>query len=223
MSRFSKLISELGRHYGKVEPPPARGVLELVLWENIAYLADDQRRAAAFARLKKEVGFAPDKILAAPAAKLKDIASAGIVPDSTVKKLRKIAQIARDEFDGDAESILALPPEKARRALKKFPMIGGPGADKLLLLTRTHPVLALESNGLRVLVRVGYAKEGKDYAATYRAVQEAVRAELAPDCDALIQAHVLLRRHGQELCRRSKPRCGECPVRRECAYFAAQS
>jgi endonuclease III len=30
--------------------------------------------------------------------------------------------------------------------------------------------------------------------------------------------HELLRQHGQELCRRSSPRCGECPVQTGCAY-----
>ena len=43
--------------------------------------------------------------------------------------------------------------------LKKFPAIGDPGVDKILLLTRTEPVMALDSNGLRVLVRLGFGAE----------------------------------------------------------------
>jgi hypothetical protein len=38
--------------------------------------------------------------------------------------------------------------------------------------------------------------------------------------DWLIRAHQLLRRHGQELCRRSRPRCAACPLTAQCAYYA---
>jgi endonuclease III len=34
----------------------------------------------------------------------------------------------------------------------------------------------------------------------------------------LIQAHLLLRRHGQELCRRSEPTCDNCPLAADCEY-----
>jgi hypothetical protein len=34
-------------------------------------------------------------------------------------------------------------PKRRRRLLKKFPAIGDPGVGKILLLSRTQPVLAL--------------------------------------------------------------------------------
>ena len=78
--------------------------------------------------------------------------------------------------------------------------------------------MALDSNGLRVLCRVGFAEEQKNYSATYRLVQDAIREQLPQDFDSLIRAHQLLRQHGQELCKRSKPRCTDCPLQTECAY-----
>ena len=101
----------------------------------------------------------------------------------------------------------------------KFPSIGAPGADKILLLSRSHPVFALDSNGLRVLLRLGHGREAKSYAATYRSVQEAIAPQLEPDHDWLIRAHLLLRRHGQTLCRRSRPLCEACPVAEGCAFY----
>jgi endonuclease-3 len=64
------------------------------------------------------------------------------------------------------KSVLKLPLPKAKKALQKFPGIGEPGAEKILLFTRTHPLMALESNGLRVLVRLGFGAEHKNYATT---------------------------------------------------------
>ena len=34
------------------------------------------------------------------------------------------------------------------------------------------------------------------------------------------RAHVLFRRHGQEICKRSAPRCELCPLRGDCAWYA---
>ena len=45
-----------------------------------------------------------------------------------------------------------------------------------------------------------------------------IHEQLPHDCDSLIRACQLLRQHGQELCKRSRPRCVECPLRNVCAY-----
>jgi len=81
-------------------------------------------------------------------------------------------------------------------------------------------VLGLESNGLRVLLRLGFGEEKKNYTATYRSVQKAINVHLKEDYDWLIGAHTLLRQHGKELCKTNAPLCVKCPVRKSCAYFA---
>jgi endonuclease III len=215
---FSKLVDKLQRLYGPPAPPPTTDPLELIIWENIAYLASDKRRAEAFASLKQTIGTRPEQILAAQHSALAAIGKAGILPDVSAEKLLLIAKIAHEEFNGDLRAALKKPLPQAKKALKRFPSIGDPGAEKILLFTRSYPVMALDSNGLRVLCRVGFAEEQKNYSVTYRFVQDAIREQLPHDCDSLIRAHQLLRQHGQELCKRSKPRCAECPLRNVCAY-----
>ncbi len=221
-SPLARRIDALEKKYGRPTPPRTRDPFELVLWENVAYLADDDRRARAFAQLKKTVGLRPENVLAAREDALFAVASHGIKPELRVGTLRTCAEIAVREFGADVRAALALPPKDAMRKLRKFPSIGEPGAEKILLFTRTHPVFALESNGLRALLRLGYGKESKSYAASYRSVREAVSKEIVSDCDWLIRAHLLLRRHGQETCRRSAPACEICPVQEGCAFFHAR-
>jgi endonuclease III len=141
------------------------------------------------------------------------------VAEQFAKKLRKCAQIALEEYDGDLRPVLKLPIAKAKRALQTFPGIGEPGAEKILLFCQTQPVLALESNGLRVLLRLGFGEEKKSYSTTYRLVQKAVEAGLDKAYGWLIQAHLLLRRHGQELCKRTKPACTKCPLAPDCEFY----
>jgi endonuclease-3 len=218
-SPLARRLDALEKRYGRPTPPRTRDPFELVLWENVAYLADDDRRARAFTQLKKTVGLAPRDVLTAREEALLAVASHGIKPELRVGALRNCAEIAIKEFDSDIRSALALPPKEAMRKLRKFPSIGEPGAEKILLFTRTHPIFALESNGLRALLRLGYGKEAKSYSAAYRSVREAVSSEIDSDCDWLIRAHLLLKRHGQETCKRSVPACEVCPVQEGCAFF----
>jgi endonuclease-3 len=215
---LARVLDALEKFHGRPDPPPTTDPLELVLWENVAYLADDPRREDAFRALKKRVGTRPEQILSARGDLLLEV-TGGIVPGNSLEKLRRSAAIALEQFGGNLKAAVKRPLPEARKALMKFPSIGAPGADKILLLSHSHPVFALDSNGLRVLLRLGHGREAKSYAATYRSVQEAIAPQLEPDQDWLIRAHLLLRRHGQTLCRRNRPRCEACPVAKVCLYY----
>ena len=158
----------------------------------------------AYDLLKTKVGLSPAKILAASKATLVEVTKVGgaIAASQRAERLQQSARLVVEEWDGDLRAVLELPFAEAKRALTRFPMLGDPGAEKLLLIARRHRGLVLESNGLRVLVRMGYGREGKSYRATYRSVQAAIENELSHDYQWLLRAHHLLRRHGRELCRR---------------------
>jgi endonuclease III len=190
----------------------------MVLWENVAYLVDDDRRLQAFQTLKKRIGTEPVRVLSAPDETLLEVTRHGIMPEQFANKLRKCAKIVLEKFDGNLKPVLKLPFPTAKKALQTFPGIGEPGAEKILLFNRTYLGLALESNGLRVLLRLGFGEEKNSYSTTYRLVQNAIDDELRRRYTWLIEAHLLLRRHGRELCRRSGPVCNQCPLAPECAY-----
>jgi endonuclease-3 len=80
--------------------------------------------------------------------------------------------------------------------------------------------LPLESNGLRVLMRVSYGRAQKDYNAACRSVQEAMRVELPPDPKDLACAHLLLREHGKTICKTNAPPCRACPAVDLCSFPA---
>lgn len=155
---FPRVIDVLATFYGEPEPATPTEPFEMILWENIAYLASDKKRAEAFAELKSTVGLRPADIRRARERTLLLITSKGIVAGHSADKLRAAAEIAK-EFDDDLQSILQEPTPLAKKALRRFPAIGDPAAEKILLFNHRLPVLALESNGLRVLVRLGYSSE----------------------------------------------------------------
>jgi len=156
-----------------------------------------------------------------PESVLRDVAGRGILPSGSAAKLRECARLALEQPGVGRRVLARLPAAEAKRILRRFPSIGEPGAEKILLFAGIHPFLALDSNALRVLVRLGYGKEEKSYPATYRAVQAAATRELPESLAARRDAVALLRRHGQELCRRTAPRCEVCPLRTNCRHAAA--
>lgn len=211
------VLRELSKQHGDVSPPPTRDPFELVLWEQVAYLADDDQRAAAFALLKKRTRLRPERILAEPEESLLEIARLGgaVAVSERAGRLRASAQLLLD-LGGDAAALAKAPFAQARRTFQKFASIGAPGAMKVLLLARAHASLPLESNGVRVLTRLGFAREEKSYDATYRALQAALEAEMPKSFEALESAHLLLRAHGQSVCKRSAPRCDTCALAVRC-------
>ena len=220
LSKFQRLIQTLEAHYGHPKPPQVSEAFHLILWENIGYLVDDDRREAAFEALRKQVGLKPTDILSASEEQLCRITRlGGLHPELRAHRLKEIAQITLNDFGNDLTNVLKLALNKALKACKTFPSIGDPGAEKILLFTKTYPILALESNGLRALLRLGFGQEHKNYSTSYRSVREAIKEQIGNDCDFLIRAHQLLRRHGKEICRTNNPGCIACPVRLECRYY----
>ncbi len=216
-SALPALLNQLEEQHGVQRRLPPRTALDWILWENVAYLVSDKRRKAAFAALQQKTKLSAEGILALSREDLLAIAQlGGMHPANRVAKLLKIAATVQDELDGDLDSVLELPHAKARRELKRFPGIGDPGADKILLFTSTHAVPALDSNGLRVLVRLGFAREAKSYSTTYRAATAVLAPHVERGCPWLMRAHDLLRKHGQQVCKNNEPYCDACPLADVC-------
>ncbi len=219
MPEFSRIIAQLKQHYGKPEVAPARGPFELVLWENACYLLPDERRREVFEALRARVGLNAAAIDAASDKVLLPLAQrGGMRPETRVFRWRQIAAITLHQYAGNLDSILKLPYAEAKRALKQFPTVGDPGAEKILLLCGISSGLPLESNGLRVLARLGWGRIQRNYGATYRSVQDALKPELPSNAEALKEAHLLLRIHGKTLCKDKAPLCYQCPVSSRCNY-----
>ena len=47
---LNQVATQLRAHYGKQKPPRLPGPWEMILWENVAYLAPDERRQKALRR-----------------------------------------------------------------------------------------------------------------------------------------------------------------------------
>ncbi len=201
---------------------------------NSGYPAADLPCSRGFEALKREVGLKPENILEAPKTKLTKLTRlGGIVPELRAEKLKEIARMAKNEFGKDLLAMLKrwmLEEKKqpgkgirgAKSVLQKFPVIGEPGAEKILLFSKLAPVAAVPSACVSVAIRL-WGGTGKNYAADYRVAREILSAGLDETFEARQRAYLLLKKHGQEICKRSTPKCEICPLTRQCAYFQAKA
>jgi len=223
-SRFSILdvLDKLEEFYGSQEPSFPTEPYEFLVWWYCGYPASDAACSKGWANLTREVGIEPEKLLRAKPAKLSAALKAGgMVPELRAERLKEVAMRVQDEFGGDLRAGLVGPIPQARKKLKSFPSIADPGADRILLFGGISPIAAVPSNCVHVLDRILHSRETPNYSAAYREAQRALAGELPEKFDARTRAYLLLKKHGQETCKRTNPRCDECPVRRSCAYVKA--
>ena len=214
---LAQIAAALRQQHGRARVPPPRNAFEWVLWENVAYLANDAKRTEAFTLLKKTVGLKPADILAADNPTLHRVTRHGIVAELFARKLRSAAELARDKFAGTVDRELSDDLAAAARQLRVFPGIGEPGAEKILVAIGRARTLPLDSNGLRVLLRMGFGQSLRSYAATYRSAKAALpigRSSAA----SLFATYLLLQQHGREVCKTAEPQCGRCMLRPICLY-----
>jgi len=215
-----EILNQLESHYGPQEPSWPTDPYQFLVWWHCGYPASDAACAKGWALLTEQVGVEPQQLLAASPAKLANaLRPGGMVPELRAMRLKEIAARVKDELGGALRAALIGPIAQVRKTLKSFPNIADPGADRILLFAGITAIAAVPSNCPQVLVRIRHGRERENYGVTYREAQQGIETEVPPTFDARTRAYLLLKRHGQELCKRTKPKCSECPIRSHCAFF----
>jgi len=234
-TKLTQILDSLEELYGSQKLAGPTDPYEMIVFLNCGYPASDVKCAKGFDALKREVGVQPKKLLAAPKSKLEKLMRPSvIVPGVCAERLQEIADKVENELGGDLTAVLKKrmrkakdQPEKgleaAKKVLQEFPTIGEPSAEKILLFSGLAPVAAVPSAFVDVPMRLFVGGPGKNYAADYRAARETLDSGLPRIFEARQRAYLLLKKHGQEVCKRSKPKCEVCPLTAQCAYLQAKA
>lgn len=219
---LAALLEKLEQHHGSVDFAEPTDPYELIVYTNCGYPPSQDNCRRGFEALRSSVGLSPHAVLAATGRALaRALKAGGIVPELRASRLELTARLVLEEFGGDLRSALGGVKE-ARKALKRFPTIGDPGVDKILLFCAGVPLAAVPSNCPHVPLRLGLGAERPSYAASYRSVQEALTRLLPHEAGEMKRAYLLFRQHGKAICGRTTPLCDKCPVASMCPYFGSR-
>lgn len=91
--------------------------------------------------------------------------------------------------------------------------IGQETADSILLYAYRQPTFVIDAYTQRIFERLGFGK--KDYGQRQQSFLQHLPNEVA----LFQEYHALLVALGKDFCKKNKPLCEKCPLRKECNYF----
>ena len=224
VATLTQLLDALAAFHGEQTAPWPTDPYLFLVWWHCGYPASEARCAKGWEALTSQVGVDAESILKESPARLASaLKPGGMVPELRAMRLKEIAERVLKQYGGDLrEGLRGLSVTQVRGALKQFPNIADPGADRILLFAGISPVAAVPSNCPYVLVRIQAGQERENYGRTYREAQQLIEAGLPPNFDSRTRGYLLLKCHGQQLCKSSKPKCDICPVATNCAFSAGK-
>jgi endonuclease-3 related protein len=124
------------------------------------------------------------------------------------RRLKHLLDFVRSEFGGSLKRMFAADPDELRQRLLAVNGIGPETADSILLYAGGMPFFVVDAYTKRVFGRHGFFDVGADYPH----VQQLFMKNLPRDSRLYNEYHALIVRTGKEYCKKSKPRCGDCPL-----------
>lgn len=214
--RALDIHERLRAFYGEPGPrllqDPLSELIQTVLSQNTADVNSDR----AYANLLDRYGGNWDAVRDAPVEAIAETIRIGGLAEIKAARIKAILEaIAERVGELDLCFLRELPMEEGRAFLRSLGGVGPKTAACVLLFACGKPVLPVDTHVHRVSQRLGMVPEK---AAAERAHE--LLEELIPS-DLVYSYHMLLIRHGREVCKAQRPRCGECPVLDLCAYGQA--
>ncbi len=130
------------------------------------------------------------------------------------RKLQEFASVVVEEHDGALSSLLDGEADEVRERLLAIWGIGPETADAMLLYAARKPTFVVDAYSYRLFERLDLAPGERRYD-VYR---DYFLEKVGPDVERLNEWHALIVRHGQQVCRRSNPRCEDCSLLRRCPF-----
>ena len=124
------------------------------------------------------------------------------------KTLKGFVRFLASEYGGSLARMFRVPTAELRERLLNLHGIGPETADSILLYAGKHAVFVVDAYTRRMLERHQLAEEGHGYEEIRRLFESSLMGSAA----LYNEFHALIVRTGKEYCRKSNPRCSECPL-----------
>jgi endonuclease III related protein len=130
------------------------------------------------------------------------------------RKLKAFVAFVGEEFGGSLGRMFRTPTAQLREKLLEVHGIGPETADSILLYSGGHPVFVVDAYTHRILGRheIRGAAQSVPAKTDYESVRRLVENALPRDARLYNEFHALIVNTGKNWCRKSAPRCAECPL-----------
>jgi endonuclease III len=213
---IDRILDRLRARYGPPQLhrrlPPLDELVLTILSQNTS----DRNCERAYSRLRERFP-TWEEVRDAPTAELEAVLRPGGLAAQKAPRiqavLRELSGGGRPRLDGLAR----LAPTDAIARLTRLPGVGPKTASCVLLFSLDVPVMPVDTHVHRVAGRLGLIPS----ATAAGPAHDLLTAATPPA--RMLEAHLLLIRHGRETCKARRPRCGECVLLDLCPYGGLQA
>jgi endonuclease III len=208
--RLVTILRRLRRAYG--EPPAPRRLppLDELILTVLSQNTNDTNRDRAYADLRARFPAWDDVANAPLPAIARAIRHGGLGPTKSVR-LREILRTLRERgFPLDARAFARMRSAALWDLLTGLKGVGPKTAACVLLFSLGRPYFPVDTHVHRVARRLGLVPDEADAVKAQELIQAAVPAADVYDL------HMLLIRHGREVCLARRPLCSRCPLNDIC-------
>lgn len=205
------VLDRLYAHHGR---PTYRGpddllgtLIRTILSQNTTRENTDR----AFARLLDRFDGDWERIRKAPVDDLVDAIDIGGLARQKAPRIQKILEHLEENRGAlSLEFLRDLPVDEARDYLLDFKGVGPKTAAFTLMYAADKPLFPMDTHILRICKRLGWLDEGTSSRKAHQKMLPAI-----PDGEHY-PAHIVMVRHGREICHARNPECETCPLLELC-------
>ena len=172
----------------------------------------EQNSSLAFERLNEHYSVKPEILSKLDPNDLKPLIRVAGLHKVRSNRIIEISKIILKRFHGSLESVLELPLHEARRTLLSLHGVGFKTADILLCFVGGVAIMPIDTNIFRVVNRIGFV-EGRNYERVRSVLEKLIPPEKIP------KMHLLLIKHGREICKPRQPNHKTCPINNFCDFI----
>jgi len=163
----------------------------------------------AIANLRSAGLLTPSAMLQVPTPRLARLVRPSGYFRQKAKKLKAFVRFLKSEYAGSLKRMFQTPTLDLREKLLSVHGIGPETADSILLYAGNHPVFVVDAYTHRIFGRHGIT-DGK---ADYERVRTLFETSIPRRPELFNEFHALIVNTGKNWCRKSAPRCEQCPLR----------
>lgn len=203
-------MDRLSEHYGVPAPRPRREPLAELVSTILSQHTSDTNTERAFAGLMATFG-SWEAVAEAPVPAIAEAIRSGGLAQVKAPRIKQVLRTIRDQHGAYSLAFLnELPVGEARAYLTALGGVGPKTAACVLLFACGMPALPVDTHVHRVSRRLGLIGPKVGEAAAHRELEAIV-----PAAD-VYAFHMLLIRHGRQVCKAPRPRCEVCPLADVC-------
>jgi endonuclease-3 related protein len=202
---YERLLKAFGPQHWWPGESPFEVVIGAVLTQNTNW----QNVEKAIRNLRQSDLIDPHALYNAPAEELEELLRPAGYFRIKARRLRSLLEFIINRYHGSLEAMFQTDLHTLREELLAVNGVGPETADSILLYAGRLGVFVVDAYTHRIFARHGWIGFDADYHQT----QDYIQSSLREDVRLYNEYHALLVHTGKHYCRKTKPKCQECPLR----------